>query len=245
MIIRNAMLRDRKVQDIVVRGGIIAELAAPGATARDPYEIDAEGCVILPGLIDHHMHILAAAAQRRSLDLSGYRTIETVISAVQAFGRANLGCLRLTGFDERAGGLPDTETLNSWLPGREVRLQDRTGAVWVLSKAVMATLGDDLPEAAERDESGQPTGRLWRADAWLRSRIGHELPPVGELARELLRYGIIGVTDAGPANGQSEAQLFDGLIASGEWPLEAATHGRTGLAPTLRVDTRAAQASFR
>lgn len=44
------------VLDVVVRGGVIAELVSPGSAGGDD-ALDATGCLVVPGLIDLHTHL--------------------------------------------------------------------------------------------------------------------------------------------------------------------------------------------
>ena len=83
------------------------------------------------------------------------------------------------------GGRLDRRRLDALAPGRAVRVQHRSGALWVLSTAALEQVGlldgdrsaEDLEgagEGIERDDAGRPTGRLFRLDAWLRERLPSE-----------------------------------------------------------------------
>src|SRR5690606_25200144 len=94
------------------------------------------------------------------------------------------------------------------------RMQDRTGAYWLLNSAGIARLGEQtLPPCVERDASGRPTGRIWRGDTWLRERIGGSPPSLTTLGQKLARWGITGVTDASASNGMAETKLLTGAIS--------------------------------
>jgi predicted amidohydrolase YtcJ len=84
---------------------------------------------------------------------------------------------------------------------RPVRVQHRSGALWVVNSLGAARLGlagADSP-GAERAADGSPTGRLWRADDWLRTRLPAAAPPdLGAVGARLARLGITAVTDATP-----------------------------------------------
>jgi predicted amidohydrolase YtcJ len=76
--------------------------------------------------------------------------------------------------------------------------------------------GADAP-GIERDRTGRATGRIFRADAWLRERIGTPSPPsLAEVGRELSSYGVTGVTDATPDNGKEELAAFAAALGRGE-----------------------------
>ncbi|MDP3905989.1 amidohydrolase family protein [Novosphingobium sp.] len=179
---------------------------------RGTAEIDGRGDVLLPGLHDHHLHILATAARRHSVDLTGLVDAAAVAQALVA-GRRHGGWVRAVSYDERAGGLPDAALLDQWLAGTPLRLQDRTGALWALNSAALALLGDTPPPSgAERDAHGQPTGRFWREDQWLAAALPAAVPDLAGLGQDLAALGLTGLTDAGANNGPAEAALLVGKL---------------------------------
>ena len=196
--------------DLVLSGGKIVEIGRARTSGGD--EIDGKGDVVLPGLHDRHLHLLATAARRHSVDLGGSTDGADVRLALQD-GTAHAGWLRAVGYDERAAGLPDAALLDSWVPHTALRLQDRTGALWVLNSAGLAALGrDDLPPGAERDAAGRPTGRFWREDQWLAAALPAAVPDLAGLGHDLAALGLTGVTDAGAHNGPDEARLLCGAV---------------------------------
>lgn len=56
---------------------------------------------------------------------------------------------------------------------------------------------------AERDDSGNLTGRFWREDNWLGERLPRVLPDLADFGRELAAMGLTGLTDAGAATAMS------------------------------------------
>ncbi len=200
--------------DVALEAGRIAAVGVglPGGGL----EIDGAGSVLLPGLHDHHLHILALAARRHSVSLAGLTSAAAVRDALSV---APPGVwVRAVDYDERAAGLPDAALLDSWLPDRPLRLADRTGALRVLNSAALALLGDALlggralPPGAERDARGKPTGRFWREDQWLASALPPMAPDLAGLGRELAALGLTGLTDAGAQNGPAEAALLAGSL---------------------------------
>ncbi len=62
--------------DVVVEGGIIAALAAAGTAQARGERIDAAGCLVLPGGVDPHCHIMpGVAAATRAAALGGTTTV--------------------------------------------------------------------------------------------------------------------------------------------------------------------------
>jgi dihydroorotase len=57
-VLRRARILDGDPADLVLRDGVIAEITAPGAAVADgATEIDADGLIALPGLVDLHTHL--------------------------------------------------------------------------------------------------------------------------------------------------------------------------------------------
>ncbi|MDR3386340.1 MAG: amidohydrolase family protein [Rudaea sp.] len=196
--------------DIALAQGRIAAIGHN--LPRAPDEIDGRGDVVLPGLHDHHLHILALAARRQSIDLTGLCDIAAVRSVLAKSAPVD-GWLRAVGYDERVGGLPDTALLDGWAGDWPLRLQDRTGALWVLNSRGMAHLGNrQLPAGAELDAAGRATGRFWREDQWLAGALARSPPDLATLGHDLASFGLTALTDATAHNGPAEARLLAGAL---------------------------------
>lgn len=186
------------VCDVGIRDGRVAEIGTDllGATV-----IDGHGGALLPGLHDHHLHLHAIAAAAGSVRC-GPPQVHTAGDLAHALATAaGQGWVRGVGYVETVAGLLDRDTLDRLSPARPVRIQHRSGAVWFLNSAAVesARLATADHVGVERDASGRPTGRVWRADAWLRERLPPADPPdIAPVGADLARYGITGVTDATP-----------------------------------------------
>ena len=144
LVLRNVRPWGLDAVDAALDGGRIVVMGR--GLPRGAEEIDGRGDLLLPGLHDHHLHILATAARRRSVSLAGLVSEADVSAALRA---APGETLRAVDYDERAAGLPDAALLDRWEPVRPLRLADRTGALWVLNSAALALLGDQpLPPGA-------------------------------------------------------------------------------------------------
>ncbi len=211
LLIRNA----RDVAGGGVNVGIAAGRIAAIGVAVDGGgpEYDARGLTVGAGLHDHHLHLLATAARMGSVDLAGCNSSTEVIARLRAAAGEPGAWVRAIGYDERIAGLPDRDLLDTWLSGRPLRMQDRTGGYWLLNSAGLVQLGaPPFPDCVERDADGRPNGRIWRGDAWLRERIGGTPPSLGTLGARLAARGVTGVTDAGASNGTAEAALLAGAM---------------------------------
>jgi predicted amidohydrolase YtcJ len=200
LLLRDARDRAGARLDVRIADGVITEAAAD-LRVRDEEVIDCGGGVVLPGLHDHHLHLLATAAHDHSV-----RCGPPAVHDPSELRRALIGAVptggwvRGTDYDESVAGLPDRAGLDALRHDVPVRIQHRSGALWLLNSAALRAIGADAgPVGVERDTSGRPTGRLWRADDWLRSRLPDAgPPPLRTLSRRLAGYGITGVTDATP-----------------------------------------------
>lgn len=211
LIIRNARGADGAPLAVGVRDGHIAAMGA--AVVGHGPEHDARGLTLGGGLHDHHLHLLATAARMESVDLTDCRSVDAVIARLRAGAGAPGTWVRAIGYDERGAGLPDRVLLDDWLPDRPLRVQDRTGAYWLLNSAGVAQLGETpFPACVELDADERPDGRIWRGDAWLRERIGGAPPSLAALGAKFAECGVTGVTDAGASNGAVEAALLAGAM---------------------------------
>jgi predicted amidohydrolase YtcJ len=215
LLLRNAALGfGGGLVDIRVTGGTVSEVAA--ALSRRPGEecVDCAGAAVLPGLTDHHLHLHAMAAARASVRCGPSAVTSRAGLAAALAGAAPdaQGWIRGTGYVESVAGDLDAAALDALRPDVPVRVQHRSGALWMLNSAALTAAGVQSagdtgaagPPGIERDAAGRPTGRLWRADDWLRdqlpplSRSALALPDLAPVGRELLGYGITAVTDATP-----------------------------------------------
>lgn len=199
-----AALANLPLTDVRLAGGRIAE-CAPGLrpVPREP-DIDADGGTLLPGLHDHHVHLRALAAARTSVAAGppGTRTAADLAARLQA-ADAELppgAWLRAVGYHESVAGPLDRRVLDRLLPHRPVRVQHRTGALWMVNSAAVARLGLDGCglSGVERDQAGRPTGRLWRLDRWLADRVPATTGDLGAVSSRTAALGITGFTDATP-----------------------------------------------
>ncbi|WP_166139754.1 amidohydrolase family protein [Nocardioides ochotonae] len=202
----------RRVAVAVHDGRVVAVEASLSLSGLCEY--DGHGAALLPGLHDHHLHLLATAAVAGSVDCSDATTLDELGARLRA-GTPRAGWVRAVGHHEaRVGRL--TRDLLDALMGPErattpVRVRDHSGALWVLNSAALAALGPlpDTPDV-ERDGSGRVSGRLWRLDHELGARVGRTAPDLAALGAELARLGITGVTDATPDLPRATVDLLDG-----------------------------------
>ena len=125
--------------------------------------------------------------------------------------------IRAIGYHESVAGDLDRRTLDAVVADRPVRVQHRSGAMWVVNSAAATAVGLDPSH----------DGRLFRMDGWLRDRVPSDgRLDLGAVARQLAGYGITGVTDATPFE---DAGGF-GLLAGAGLPLDVVVTGGPALA---------------
>jgi predicted amidohydrolase YtcJ len=177
-----------------------ADLPTPESVLR------ANGGALIPGLHDHHVHLLSMAARAHSFDLGSCQLEHLDLSErIAALGQAvptnTPEWLRVTGYQESMGPL-DAGVLDRLELNRPVRVQHRSGALWVLNTqaAALVDLAGVRQEGVERDRDGRITGRLFGLDRWLGAVIAPEPVDLYQVATQLHSYGVTGVTDLTPVS---------------------------------------------
>ncbi len=216
-----------RVADVRILGARIAEVSAEPLRPRaGEHVLDAAGGALLPGLHDHHVHLLSLAASASSVRAGPPEVVDA--AGLRAALRAAPGTgpqrwVRAVGYHPSVAGDLDRHLLDALLPDRPVRVQHRGGALWVFNSPALRLAGidgADLP-GVERDASGAPTGRLWRMDGWLR-RHAAALPPVAvdlaAVGRAAVAAGITGFTDATPGRTPEHHRTLAAAAATGELP---------------------------
>ncbi|TDU30927.1 putative amidohydrolase YtcJ [Panacagrimonas perspica] len=234
MLIRDAEIGcGRRRVDLRIDGARIVALDARLQPRADEIVVDARGHALVPGLHDHHLHLYATAAAMQSLDCGppAINDGDQLRSVIADADRAGDGqWIRGTGYHESVAGPLDRAILDIWAPRHPLRVQHRSGRLWIFNSRGLERLGvrEDGADPLERID-GDLTGCLYDADAWLRSRIGGQRPPLDALSRRLARLGITGVTDTGHANDLAVLAAMAASMASGELMQQLAVMGDASL----------------
>lgn len=222
MLIRNADVWQRGLADVRIEGGRIAAIAPPGMLGDSP-AIDAAGGALLPGLHDHHLHLAGLAVRAASVpcgppEVTGRDDLARALRA-----KRGSGWIRGIGYHESVMGLPSASELDALVPDRPLRIQHRSGRMWLLNSCAL----DDLlsrasPPAGMERASGKPTGRLFDEDRWLAETLAARPPDLGAVSQQLAAFGITGVTDMSPRNdpafaGHITAQRHSGSLLQHCW----------------------------
>ncbi|MEV0475402.1 amidohydrolase family protein [Streptomyces prunicolor] len=221
LLIRGAEVNG-ELLDVRIGHGRVVELgwSLPRADRAEEL-VEAHGGTLLPGLTDHHIHLFATAADLASASCDPATTPDRA-GLAQVLRRARPdghGWIRGVRYHESTAGDLDAAGLDELRDDVPVRLQHRSGALWVLNSRAAEAVGlsgGDHP-GIERDAGGHPTGRLWRADDWLRARLPRGEPPsLAGLSLLLAGYGITAVTDASPELDNGTVKAISAATASGE-----------------------------
>lgn len=219
--------------------------------------MDAEGLVVVPGLIDAHAHLMGMGQSLLRADLVGTTSIGDVVERLLSF-QATLpeeGWLTGRGWDQNdwggAGAFPTRHDLDSAFPDRPVWISRVDGhAGWANSVAMRAagidpdSLAPPSPDGGviQADEQGRPTGVFVDAAEKL---IDRALPSATEAdleealtraLQETAKYGLTGVHEAGI--GADTLALYQRFIAEGRFNIRnyAMIGGIGSLFETICVD---------
>jgi len=162
---------------------------------------------------DHHVHFLATAAARLSVDVSSARSLAELAGMLGAAAGSGSGWMRAWGYEEWRlieGRHPTREELDGMVPRRPVVLHHRTGHAAVLNSPALAEVG------AAVDGDGLLVDRHD-----LLSRVPRLEPQAlraaaATLSSEWEAAGVGSFVDATHTNGLGELDLFDQWRRSGE-----------------------------
>jgi predicted amidohydrolase YtcJ len=188
MLIQRAVTLDGIAVDIRVSDRIdeVADTLMP-KSGEDV--LDAAGGTVLPGLHDHHVHLYAAAAAATSIRV-GPPQVRDRAALVAALANAEAGAdgwIRAVGYHDSVAGELDRDALDTVAPATPLRIQHRSGVLWILNSVGLARVG----------LLDHPDGRLRSTGSWA-DALGRSETSLAELSRRLSSYGVIGITDATP-----------------------------------------------
>ncbi|MBV2235960.1 MAG: amidohydrolase family protein [Sterolibacterium sp.] len=231
-----------RLVDVRIADGRIATMATAGSLSPQAGEavIDAAGTALLPGLHDHHLHLAALAVALESLPCGPPQVMTATALAEALQTRAAQlpagGWLRGIGYHASVAGEIDRAWLDRVLPQHPVRIQQRSGRLWIVNSLALQQLlaladASALPPGLEM-RNGQLTGRLLDADDWLRSHLppsARGFPSLRQVGQRLAAHGITGITDATAHNDLAHYAHFVAAHAAGELAQEILLMGDASL----------------
>jgi predicted amidohydrolase YtcJ len=217
MLIRNAQVEGKRRVDIRIDDTRIVAVGAEMITKAQEQVIEADGGAVFPGLHDHHIHLAAYAAALDSVQCGPpqIEDEEDFAKLLAGLNEENGSWLRGVGYHESVAGPIDRDFLDRFIQARPVRIQHRSGRLWIFNSAGIDALRPSDSDPLER-EAERFTGRLYDGDIWLRKKLGSHFPYLGRASRELARWGVTGVTDATASNDHNALARFDAAQARRE-----------------------------
>lgn len=215
MLIQGGEIWQTGIADLRAESGVIVAI---GTLVPQPGEqvIDAVGGALLPGLHDHHIHLAATAVRRQSIVCGPPEVRGAADLAERLQSAPGDGWLRGILYHESVAGLPGANELDALCSHRLVRIQHRSGRMWLFNSAGLELiLAQAAPPPGLEMEGGKPTGRLFDEDTWLRTVLGAAPPEFTAVSRELAAFGVTGLTDMSPSNGPEMAAHFAKEQAAG------------------------------
>lgn len=151
------------------QGTITAILERGDKRPKVDYRLDGEGRVMVPGMIDAHVHVMDMGFAALTLDLSGTTSLEEALAKIKAFAEENPGrpWILGRGWNQEKWGLgrfPTAAELDSVVADRPVWLERADNhANWANSLAIQtAGITAKTPDPAGgriiRDAKGAPAG---------------------------------------------------------------------------------------
>ena len=239
--ILNAELLDSdgktRLTNATIAGGQFIETTSHANLADGSTVIDAKGNLLIPGLHDHHTHLIAYAASLVSINC-GPPNVASEADLKSAL-RAQPGrhWLRGTGHHESVSGHLDRQWLDTWAPDRPIRIQHRSGRLWILNSLGMEIIAKSAVSMTphEQDRLTNEDGRLYDVDELLGKLTRSEMPPVKLASQQLAAFGVTGINDMTPSNNAETWQWFSELQASQDLLQKVRMSGRPALGRCQRT----------
>jgi predicted amidohydrolase YtcJ len=150
-------------------GKVVAVLARGEARPQVDYRLDAKGRVMLPGMIDGHLHVMDIGFAALTLDLSDTNSLEEALAKIKAFAAENQGrpWILGRGWNQEKWGLgrfPTAAELDAVVSDRPVWLERTDNhANWgntlaITTAGITAKTPDPAGGRIIRDAKGAPAG---------------------------------------------------------------------------------------
>ncbi|MGI9326564.1 MAG: amidohydrolase family protein [Pseudomonadales bacterium] len=213
LLIRNAELLSTdgccSYQDVRVVNGTIQAIGTIRPVDSDQI-IDANRCLLLPGLQDHHVHLMSFAASLNSVRCGPPEVnTEDELSACLN-SQSGTDWLRGNGYHESVMPNLDRHWLDNNGPDRPIRLQHRSGRLWILNTAGLDIIRSASAKFSSLDRRRllSDDGRLYDVDELLGRLTRAEPLAISQASKQLAAYGITGINDMTPSN---DLQTWDGF----------------------------------
>ncbi len=197
MLIRNVDIGGKRV-DARIGNGLIESIADHLSALDHEPVVEGKGGALLPGLHDHHIHLNATAAALQSVHCGPPDVMDEQQLITALHRNPDDDWLRAIGYHPSVAGEIDRNWLDKYGPERPVRIQHRSGRMWIFNSRAIALLDANIPD----------DGRLVDGDALVRQAPGSQRPDLGPLVNKLLSFGITGVTEVTPGNDRFDLEHY-------------------------------------
>jgi len=214
---------------VAIRAGRIASVERLGGPVGDrPVEVPVQGdadAVLLPGLADSHLHLVATAAALAGRDLASDHpgSIEELLArlSVLAARTAPGAWLRVSGFEEsrlREGRFPTSDELDRAVGDVPLRLRHATRHASLLGSTGRRRLGEVLgPQAGRRGDDSAVFGREVEITAALGPHDGSALREGLRSASALLASrGVTTLDEVTGSNDAARVELLADAVERGD-----------------------------
>ncbi|WP_207844416.1 amidohydrolase family protein [Williamsia soli] len=207
MLIKNARAITGETVAIRTERDAIRDVGAHLEARSGEDVIDLAGGTVIPGLHDHHVHLRAVAAAAASVSVGppSVADADALRRVLRAAQPRRDGWIRAVGYHDSVAGDLDRHYLDDVISIVPLRVQHRSGAMWIVNSAGLVELG----------RPDHPTGRLFREDAEMAASTVPEPIDFASVSARLSAYGVVGVTEATPDLTATELDSFDAAVRSG------------------------------
>ncbi len=194
--------------DLVIRDGRILAVSAPGSGAADAGDVDATGCLVVPGLIDMHVHLREPGYEYKE-------TIESGTRAAVAGGFTAVACMANT------NPVNDCESVTQYI--RERAAEAALARVYPIGAVSKGLRGEELAEI----------GGMHRAGIVAVSDDGRPIMHGGLMRRALEYTSMFGL--AVIVHEQDEHLAGEGVMNEGQVSVRLGLKGMPGAAEDVMI----------
>ena len=129
--------------------------------------------------------------------------------------KSNVDWLRGINYHESVAGDIDRRWLDRYAPKIPVRIQHRSGRLWILNSMALEVIKNSPLPFESKLKLSPKDGRLYDADNLLRKITKKDTLPVKEVSRNLASFGVTGINDMTPSNDLETCKWFTELQSTG------------------------------
>ena len=223
--------------DIRLSGGKVSEIGLLSPLNHEEV-IPANNGLVIPGLVDHHAHLVSYAASLNSVKCGPPKVHnpEELVLALKKVPGSNW--LRGIGFHESVCPDIDRAWLDKHGPDRPIRIQHRSGRLWIFNSLALELIRERAAALSshERSRLSGTSGRLYDVDELISNLTRTDPPPVMSASQKLATFGVTGLNDMTPANDPASLAWFSELQDNGKIKQKVMMSGKMELSDCRFTD---------